>query len=180
MTTVINLYGGPGTGKSTSAAYLYCLLKLRNINAELVREYVKNWAWEERKINQYDQVYFLGKQMRLESILYDKVNFVVTDSPVLLNLYYARLHSPTETAEGIHKIVGDYYRQAQEKGHRHRHIFLKRSKPYNPAGRYQDEEQAKDIDSSVRAMLTDLGIAYIESDTWETALNDTLEKIIKS
>lgn len=178
MTTVINLYGGPGTGKSTSAAYLYCRLKLKNINSELVREYVKDWVWEERKIGQYDQVYFLGKQMRRESILYGKVDYMVTDSPVLLSLYYARLHSSPEMADGIHKIVGDYYKQAAEKGHKHVHVFLRRSKPYNPAGRYQNEDQAKDIDTSVKAMLTDLGISYIESDTWESALDETLEKLL--
>jgi pantothenate kinase len=43
-TTIINVYGGPGAGKSTSAAYLYYLLKVAGKNVELVREYVKDWA----------------------------------------------------------------------------------------------------------------------------------------
>lgn len=69
-TTIINLYGGPGAGKSTSAAFLYYLLKANGFNVELVREYVKDWAWEKRVITNYDQIYFLGKQVRRESLLY--------------------------------------------------------------------------------------------------------------
>ena len=86
-TTIINLYGGPGTGKSTSAAYFYYLLKAQGKNVELVREYVKDWAWEGRKISTYDQIYFLGKQVRRESMLYGKVDWIVTDSPIMMNLY---------------------------------------------------------------------------------------------
>jgi hypothetical protein len=74
VTRIINLYGGPGTGKSTSAAFLYYLLKNDNVNAELVREYVKDWAWEKRSINTYDQLYLLGKQIRKESLLYGKTD----------------------------------------------------------------------------------------------------------
>jgi ATP:corrinoid adenosyltransferase len=67
-TTVISLFAGPGAGKSTSAAYLYAHLKNRGVNSELVREYVKDRAWEERQIGTYDQIYFLGKQVRREAM----------------------------------------------------------------------------------------------------------------
>ena len=56
-TTIINLYGGPGAGKSTSASDLFVILKERGVNAELAREYVKRWAWERRGISPYDQFY---------------------------------------------------------------------------------------------------------------------------
>jgi len=58
MTTVINLWGGPGTGKSTSAAHLFGMAKIAGVNAELVQEYVKSWAWEGRTIHSFDQLYF--------------------------------------------------------------------------------------------------------------------------
>lgn len=63
-TTIINLYGGHGSGKSTSAAYYYYVMKKDGLNVELVRQYVKDWAWEGRKITTNDQIYFLGKQVR--------------------------------------------------------------------------------------------------------------------
>lgn len=42
MTIYVNLYGGPGSGKSTTAAGVVSQLKLLSINAELVTEYAKD------------------------------------------------------------------------------------------------------------------------------------------
>lgn len=39
---VINLFGQPGAGKSTGAAYIFSQLKLRGINAELVTKFAKD------------------------------------------------------------------------------------------------------------------------------------------
>src|ERR1041385_3278977 len=101
QTTIINLYGGPGSGKSTAAAFFYYLMKKDGLSVELVREYVKDWAYEKRGIGTYDQIYFLGKQTRRESMLYSKVDWIVTDSPVMMNLYYAQRYCPRQLAEGV-------------------------------------------------------------------------------
>lgn len=153
MTVVLNFYGGPGVGKSTSAAYVYSLLKERGDNAELVREYVKEWAWEGRRINAYDQLYFLGKQLRKESMLYGRVSHVVTDSPVLLGIFYSRHYSPPAIARGVAVASRAYYEQAHADGHRHWHVLLQRSKGYNPAGRYQTEAEARALDDGIEEMV---------------------------
>lgn len=44
---VVNLFGEPGAGKSTGAAYIFSALKMHGINAELVTEYAKEKVWEE-------------------------------------------------------------------------------------------------------------------------------------
>ena len=41
-TIVINLFGAPGAGKSTGAAYIFALLKMAGIEAELVTEFAKD------------------------------------------------------------------------------------------------------------------------------------------
>lgn len=178
-TTILNLYGGPGTGKSTSAAYLYYLLKKDGINVELVREYVKDWAWEKRPITTYDQIYFLGKQVRRESMLYGKVNYIVTDSPVMMNLFYAQKYCPVSLAEGIRSATLSFYRQATEDGHRHIHIFLNRTKPYIGEGRYQTESEARDMDVGIKRVLEDLKIPIVNSETSEDELAKTLFSIKK-
>lgn len=152
-TTIINLYGGPGIGKSTSAAFLYYLLKEEGKNVELVREYVKDWAYEKRTITTYDQIYFLGKQVRRESMLYGKVNWIITDSPVFMNLYYASKYCSKLVSAGVHAGTVSFYQQAQEDGHNHIHILLKRNKPYSVHGRYQTESEAVEIDSGIKLML---------------------------
>src|SRR5512133_3821784 len=103
-TLVVNLWGGPGTGKSTTAAFLFALLKQKGYNAELVREYVKEWAWEKRQPGPLDQFYFFGKQSRRESLLYGKVDFIVTDCPVMLSAFYAYKFSPGKVARGIEEV----------------------------------------------------------------------------
>lgn len=178
MTTIINLYGGPGTGKSTSAAHLFYLLKIQNQNAELVREYVKDWAWEGRKININDQIYFLGKQVRKESMLYGKVDWIVTDSPVMMNLYYAQQYCPPTITSGVKSLNLAFYKQAEDDGHKHIHVFLKRTKPYLAEGRYQSEAEARRMDSEVKEMLVNLGVSFIESGIGEDELLNLLIQIM--
>lgn len=177
-TTIINLYGGPGTGKSTSAAHLYYLLKVQNQNAELVREYVKDWAWEGRKININDQIYFLGKQVRRESMLYGKVDWIVTDSPVMMNLFYAEHYCTKHIAHGIKTLAAAFYKQAEDDGHKHVHVFLKRTKPYLAEGRYQTETEAREIDTGVKELLTSLGVPFMESNVGDDDLRELLIQIM--
>ena len=176
-TTIINLYGGPGTGKSTSAAYFYYLLKAEGKNVELVREYVKDWAWEGRKISTYDQIYFLGKQVRRESMLYGKVDWVVTDSPVMMNLYYAQRYCTLALGEGVRSATLAFYRQALEDGHKHIHVLLERNKPYLSEGRYQTEAEAKEIDIGLERLLEDLRVPVIHCPADEPDLFKALNQI---
>ncbi len=155
MTRIIDLYGGPGSGKSTTAAYMFALLKQAGVNAELVREYVKEWAWEGREIGPYDQLYFLGKQIRKESMLYGRVDVIVTDSPVLLGIHYARAYSPEFIANAIEFTADHFICQAARDGHEHVHVMLRRSKAYSQAGRYQSEDEAHAIDREVERILVE-------------------------
>lgn len=175
-TKVFDLYGGPGTGKSTSAALMYAYLKLKGVNSELVREYVKDWAWEERKINTYDQLYLLGKQIRRESLVYGKTDVIVTDSPVMLGIYYSRRFSPPDIAEAVEAAAMAFYRQASLDGYEHIHVMLNRIKPYESAGRYQTEAEAKDIDGGVERMLNEFGVKYVVCDPTEEDLQQLLSE----
>ncbi len=178
-TTIINLYGGPGTGKSTTAAQFYHLLKVKGANVELVREYVKDWAWEKRAISTYDQIYFLGKQVRRESMLYGKVNTIITDSPVMMNLFYAQKYCPLSLAEGIRSATLSFYKQGADDGHKHIHIFLNRTKPYIGEGRYQTEAEAREMDFGIKRILEDLRFPFIEATTDEAELVELLDSILK-
>jgi len=179
MTNIINFYGGPGAGKSTSAAYFYYLLKTAGANVELVREYVKDWAWDNRKISTYDQIYFLGKQVRRESMLYDKVDWIVTDSPIMMNLYYAHKYCTPNLAEGVRSSVLAFYRQAMDDGHQHHHIMLHRNFSYAAEGRYQTEAEARAMDQEIKFILQGLKISLKESTSDESELHKIYETIYK-
>lgn len=178
-TKILNLYGGPGSGKSTSAAYLYHQMKCQHINAELVREYVKEWAWEARKFSMYDQIYFLGKQCRKESMLYGKVDWIITDSPVMMVVYYAQKYCSQAVSEGVRAATLALYRQAAEDGHEHHHVLLSRNVPYQSEGRYQSEAQALEMDDEISHMLTSLRIPIIHATTGEENLDKLLDQVTK-
>lgn len=158
-TIVINLFGGPGCGKSTLAAELYYKLKRMGKSVELVREYVKDWAWQNRKVGIYDQLYIVGKQSHKEVSLYGKVDFIVTDSPLLLSPFYQEYYSgkPSYVLPAVEGLLA----QAEENGVTHWNFALSREKAYVSAGRYETEEQAKDID---KAMLKFLRANHIDHD----------------
>lgn len=177
QTTVINLYGGPGIGKSTSAASIFASLKRRGLTAELVSEYVKKWAWAGRQVRAYDQVYLLGKQSQAEASLYGKVSFVITDSPILQNLLYSRRFCPPKLAAGIEQTAMALLELAESEGHKHVHVLLQRSKPYSQAGRYQSESEARELDPETRRLLEGLGLPWEEADTEPESLEALVRKV---
>lgn len=152
-TTVINLYGGSGVGKSTVAALLFANMKMRGMNVELVREYVKLWAWGGRQIRPADQIYLLGKQSAYESALYGKVDFIVTDSPVLLAGAYAQWHSGKDGVY-VSEAARAFY-SVSEKSHNVTYLnyLLGRDNEFDPRGRYETETEAKDFDGFLTSCL---------------------------
>lgn len=164
MKLIINLYAGPGTGKSTTAAHLFAQFKQNGYNAEMIREYVKEWVWEERNIKLGDQPYFFAKQARKESLYMDKgIEVIITDSPLLLCHYYGRKHDNLERA--LHTTLHMLKQQNELRrlhGYTTMDVFLKRVKPYNPEGRFQTEDQAKECDKEIKQLLKDQKIPFIE------------------
>ena len=161
MTYVVNLFGGPGCGKSTLSAELFVRLKRRRVSCELVREYVKDWAWEGRPITGFDQFYVVGKQIRKESILYGKVDLVVTDCPIWNSAFY---ESHYEGTRHLSELCHAYHSYAAEHEVQHLNFLLRRKKEYDPRGRYQNEEQARAIDVAMEAFLNENKLAYTVCD----------------
>jgi ABC-type cobalamin/Fe3+-siderophores transport system ATPase subunit len=151
-TTCINLFGGPGSGKSTLAASIFATLKGRRASVELVNEYVKKWAWQGRQIRPTDQIYILGKQASSEASLYGKVDYIVTDSPVLLAGAYA-LRNPEWNCGYVSEAALAYVNSHSNEVN-HVNLFIKRAKPYDNRGRYEDEDQARAMDQFIRDYLS--------------------------
>lgn len=158
-TTVINLFGGPGTGKSTAAPDIYSELKKQGESAELVREYVKHWAYTKRKIGKYDQLYLLGKQSHYESFLYGTVKYIVTDSPVLLAGFYATYYHG-EIAKYVDEAAKGFVNHSAEDGVKHLNFLLSRDFPYDSNGRYESEQEALRLDGHLEEYLHSFSNEY--------------------
>ena len=148
---VINLFAGPGVGKSTAAAGLFHLMKLQGKNVELVSEYAKDMVWENRHNILTDQLYMFAKQRRRIARLEDSVDFVATDSPLLLFLVYASKEYPPSWTQ----LVLDLWN-----GYENLNFRLQRVKPYAQVGRTQNEDEARQIDDLVRKVLDANAVRY--------------------
>lgn len=143
---VINLFGGPGIGKSTLASYLFYKLKSEGYNTELVSEYAKELTWEENFDKLSDQLYVTAKQNRRLHRLEDKVDVVVTDCPILLGINYA---TPEYIGGTFVPMVYSLF-----ESYDNINIVLNRTKPYIAKGRTQSKDEAIKIDENIANILS--------------------------
>lgn len=142
---VINIFGGPGTGKSTTAAYIFHELKCSGREIELVTEYAKDMVWEGRMNVLSDQLYMAAKQNRRLTRLVDKkVELAVTDSPLILGALYQPAGYFTNFEPFLVEVFNSY---------NNFNVFLQRSTVYNPNGRNQTAEEAKVLDEQNLELL---------------------------
>ncbi len=160
-TQVINLFAGPGTGKSTLAAHTFAELKNMGKDVELVREYVKDWAWINRKPKANDQLYLLGKQSQAESRLYGQVEFIVTDSPILLAPIYEQHYFRRDVTRSA---AFKFLHYAKEDGVVHHNFFLRRYKQFQQKGRFETEDQAKALDWAIEMYLKTSDVDFVVVD----------------
>lgn len=166
-TLVVNLFGGPGTGKSTIMADLFSRLKWQGYNVEMAPEFAKEKVWEESFRTLDNQVYIFGKQHHIINRLKGKVDVIITDSPLLLSMYYGPVNSHLDEL-----ILWETAKN------RNLNIFLNRKKGYNPAGRMQNEQEAEQIDSALRDMLHKANQQFLTFDALETTV-PTILTVIK-
>ena len=119
MTTYINLFGGPGSGKSTLAAGIFSEMKRQGKSVELVTEFAKDLVWENRQDTLAVQPYVSMKQFRNLFRLKGKVDYVVTDSPLLKDSVYAKRFTPDLPA-AYHELLGHLHSSLGD----HVNIFL--------------------------------------------------------
>lgn len=150
---VINFFAGPGSGKSTTAAGLFFLMKSQGINVELVTEFAKQLIWQERHATFSDQLYILAKQNNKLFSLNGKVDYAITDSPLLLSNIYAPKDYVSGFAGFVERLFNTYSNI---------NIFIKRIKPYNPIGRNQKENDAKSLDVTIKTFLNNRKIPFFE------------------
>jgi hypothetical protein len=149
---LVNLFGAPGAGKSTGAAYIFSQLKMRGINAELVTEFAKDKVWEGSKAVFENQAYIFGKQYFRISRCADQVDVIVTDSPLLLSILYNNDEDLGGTFDAVVRRVAKKYNS--------KNYYLKRVKDYNPSGRFQTEEESDEIAVELKRLLDREGVEY--------------------
>ena len=169
---VINIWGGPGSGKSTAAGGLFYEMKKLQLQVELVTEYAKDATWEQRANILNDQIYIFAKQQRRISRLVNSgIDWVITDSPIPLGLVYMK---PGVLSENFPKLVIEVFDQY------HNHNFLlQRHFDYNPIGRNQrDADEAEIYDRKVANLLSACRINFTTIKGGEVAVDRIMQDVV--
>ena len=151
-TIIVNLFGAPGAGKSTGAAYIFSKIKMAGVNAELVTEFAKDKVWEESKEVFNNQIYIFGKQSFKISRVMNKVDVIITDSPIILSSFY-------NSDEMIQKEL-DALVMKTFNSYNNMNYFIERVKPYQEKGRFQTEEESDQIADEVSTLLDEKEVDY--------------------
>lgn len=146
---VINLYGGPGTGKSTVAAALFAELKWCGVNVEMAREFAKDLVWADRYHHMRIPAFILGEQSYRLATIANSVDVTVTDSPILLTRVYDKHGAQPALAKEIYDRYDNF------------DVLLTRVKRYDQKGRLQTEEEAIEKDREIVNMLREVGVPHV-------------------
>ena len=137
---VVNLFGGPGCGKSTTAAWLFSELKKRRVSCEYITEFAKDLTWEGNKTALACQEYVFGNQSYRMARVKDKVDVLITDSPLPLSIVYNKDLKEPEFSTLVWQAFNKYDNV---------NFLLSRGDTYETTGRNETKEEAEKIDEFI-------------------------------
>ena len=113
MAIVINLFGAPGAGKSTLAADIFSRLKRCQVKCELITEFAKDCVYEGNVCALMCQEYVFGNQSYRMFRCADKVDVIITDSPLPLSILYKSADYLDEDGNFVKATVPNAYKFEQ-------------------------------------------------------------------
>lgn len=166
-TKCINFFAGPGAGKSTLCAAVFAELKFRGINCEMALEWVKDMIWEESTKVIENQFYVFGQQQHRLKRLNGKVDYIVTDAPILNSLIYDA-KGDTDFEKIIIKVNSEV---------ENINFFVNRAESYTEKGRIHSLEEALDLDRRIINMLMEQKQEFTLVPCNKDGVNLILEKL---
>lgn len=158
-TLIVNIYGGPGIGKSTAALQIVAELKKMGYSAEYVSEVAKDYIYAknfEMLNGKYENQSKLMKEQQSKiDLLIGNVDIVITDSPLILSGAY--INEDDKTAKKfVSEVISEY------QAYNNYDIVLNRdlSVAFETEGRIHNLEQSIEKDAEITSLLDDCGIEY--------------------
>ena len=167
-TLVINLIGGPGSGKSTIAAELFARLKKMGIHCELVTEYIKERIYEENKTIPVNQIAIFGNQHYSINNKIGKVDCIIQDGSFLNNIIYTKENTGKDNIPFYELLIYEYNK------FNNLDFFIDRGTiPFETYGRIHNLEQSLKIDKAIKELYNNIGAKYISVES-----RDAVDKMI--
>lgn len=172
-TRVICFFGGPGVGKTTLATGLFSLMKKLDYSVEYVSEYAKEVTWEGTNKLLENQLHVFAEQFRRQWRLKDKVDFIITDSPLLLSIIYLDVYNNkhNQLPANYVDVTKDYIWHTNNLFD-NINLVVTRNKYYKEEGRNETREEAIKIDDMILDFLECDPIVKVSHDmTTQEVLN---------
>tara|TARA_R110000803_G_scaffold129867_3_gene197154 strand:- start:9010 stop:9585 length:576 start_codon:yes stop_codon:yes gene_type:complete len=161
-TKIINLFGGAGVGKSTTAAKIYNELQMNGYECDLPYEFPKQVAWENNRSQISDQLFIFANQHRNIVRSYGKVDYIILDSPILLSLVYKNLYNKGFPAN-LYGNNFDSMALDVHRGYENINFYIQRNEEtYVDEGRLQSHDEALMVDKEIQKLLIVNDIQYID------------------
>ncbi len=169
-TVVINAFGGPGAGKTTACLHIAAQLKKRGFSAEYVQEYAKELTWDKNfemldGSPEHQKLIFAEQTKRLNRLV-GKVDFVVTDAPLLLNSVY--LDPSYSKKQAYTKAVMERF----QKYDNFCFVVGRDTSYFETIGRTQSLEESIQKDNEIVQLLKDNQVYF------KTYSHDELDKVV--
>jgi len=175
MSKLVNLFGGPGIGKSTIAAGIFYKLKKKHISSNNPYEFPKTLAWDKNYPAIQDQLYVFANQHRGIAQSYGKVDYIIIDSPILFSTiyhsYYTKGYPAQFYGDSFHKMLVDLHNKYDNIN-----ILLERAEgSHNEEERFQDMKQSLEIDVLCKDILYKHDIPYHTVKVGKNTVKDILK-----
>jgi len=173
MTIVVNFLAGSGTGKTTVASDVFSRLKKAGIESELASEFAKDLVWERSFDLLKNQIFIFGNQFLRIDRLINKVDVVITDSPLLLSIMFKQPWLSNTFNDLVLEVHNQY---------NNLNYFIERTIPYNPIGRVEKTiNEAINKDNEIRQILVNNEIPYKSiinnEEDIQNVVNDIVNKL---
>lgn len=160
-TAFINIYGSPGSGKSTFSTYIFSRMKSLGIDCEYVPEFAKQMIWSGNKElfeKPENQFYICANQFYALNCLKWKVDVVITDSPIFLSCIYNRSTFLDEKYDHVVNQLDDSL------GVWKLNFLINRNDkiPYNQNGRNETESESLEIHERIKKLLNNYHVQFTE------------------
>lgn len=149
---VINLFGGPGVGKTTLAMRIFTELNMKQQKVEYVDEYAKELTWNQSfKMMENQQMIFANQHQKFWR-LKDAIDVVITDAPLFNSIIYSG-----KGEDNVHFHANVFH---EFKRYQNLNFFLRRETEYKEHGRSQKIEDAIKVDEEVLRCLKWFKVPY--------------------
>lgn len=145
-------------------------MKKLGYRCECVSEWIKEEIFSGNFNITQDQIYIFAKQHRKQFILRDKgLDFIITDSPLLLSSFYGEKYSTTSPILN-QLIFQEFYKFNNV------NFLLKRTVPFDTLGRVESEEQSDQDYKNLISFLNKNNVRY--NDILEAEKTNQILKIL--